>query len=955
MTRVFYSHRRLSGGSRLLHSLGCSALLLFAGCSGGAGGAVSAEEEAVYLPPLGGQHPGADPQFTLFESGQVRPLALSPSGRRLYAINTPDDRLEIFDVSSTGLQHKGSVPVGLEPVAVATRGDDEVWVVNHLSDSVSIVDVSSSDEARVVRTLLVGDEPRDIVFAGPERRRAFITTAHRGQNSPTDPQFFVSGIGRADVWVFDAERLGGSLGGSPLNILTLFTDTPRALAVSSDGSRVYAAGFHTGNRTTVIHQEYVSPGGGTPPPKTNFLGERQPETGLIVKYDGAHWVDQVGRNWDADIHYSLPDRDVFALDAMADPPRQVSGSAGAWMGVGTTLFNMAVNPVNGKVYVTNLDANNFQRFEGAGIHAGSSVRGHLTESRISVLSPGTVAARHLNKHIDYAHCCAALPNDKNARSLAFPQGMAVSGDGATLYVAAFGSSKVGVFHTAQLENDTFAPSTARQITVSGGGPSGVVLDEPHHKLYVMTRFDNGMSVVDTTSRHEIAHLLLYNPEPQNVRQGRPLLYNAAYTSSHGDSACASCHVDGNLDDLAWDLGNPDGTSLANPNPIIPSFIAPDPSAFDSTFRPMKGPMATQSLRGMSNHGPMHWRGDRTGGNDSATAQPDSGAFDEEAAFKKFNPAFESLLGRHEQLTTAEMQDFTDFALQIVYPPNPIRNLDNSLTADQQAGRNQFFTPQSEANGTCADCHTLDPNGNAEHHVRFPGFFGTSGLSVFLTLDPVLPQVIKVPHLRAEYQKVGMFGSPPSILHGGVTTTFIGDQVRGFGLFHDGAGDSLPSFFTVAGFSQPISPHGFVPGPQGDLLREQVAKFILAFDSNLKPVVGQQVTLTHDNPTVVSPRLDLLVARAAAGDCELVAKGRFDGREVGFVYDGGSFVPDRSRLPSVSDGALRQLAAVLGHELTYTCVPVGSGRRLGVDADLDGYLDGDELAFGSNPRDANSTP
>ena len=50
--------------------------------------------------------------------------------------------------------------------------------------------------------------------------------------------------------------------------------------------------------------------------------------------------------------------------------------------------------------------------------------------------------------------------------------MAVTGDGATLYVAALGSSKVGVFDTAQLENDTFVPSAASQIPVSGGGPTG---------------------------------------------------------------------------------------------------------------------------------------------------------------------------------------------------------------------------------------------------------------------------------------------------------------------------------------------------------------------------------------------------------------------------------------------------------------------------------------------------
>ena len=33
--------------------------------------------------------------FLNFESGHVRPLALSPAGDRLFAVNTPDNRLEI--------------------------------------------------------------------------------------------------------------------------------------------------------------------------------------------------------------------------------------------------------------------------------------------------------------------------------------------------------------------------------------------------------------------------------------------------------------------------------------------------------------------------------------------------------------------------------------------------------------------------------------------------------------------------------------------------------------------------------------------------------------------------------------------------------------------------------------------------------------------------------------------
>ena len=141
--------------------------------------------------------------FVTFESGQVRPLALSLDGGRLFAVNTPDGQLEIFDVTPDGLVRTALVPVGLEPVAVAARSDGEVWVVNHLSDSVSVVDVAASPP-RVMRTLLVGDEPQDIVFAGPGRGRAFVTAAHRGQNRPRRSAATTPGIGRADVWVFDA-------------------------------------------------------------------------------------------------------------------------------------------------------------------------------------------------------------------------------------------------------------------------------------------------------------------------------------------------------------------------------------------------------------------------------------------------------------------------------------------------------------------------------------------------------------------------------------------------------------------------------------------------------------------------------------------------------------------------------------------------------------------------------
>ena len=100
--------------------------------------------------------------YTLFEAGPVRPVAVMPSG--IVAVtNVPDDRVELFKGTARGLKQCGSVKVGMRPVAVSAVGD-KLWVVNHLSDSVSVVKLDGCS-GYVERTLLVGDEPRDVVSA----------------------------------------------------------------------------------------------------------------------------------------------------------------------------------------------------------------------------------------------------------------------------------------------------------------------------------------------------------------------------------------------------------------------------------------------------------------------------------------------------------------------------------------------------------------------------------------------------------------------------------------------------------------------------------------------------------------------------------------------------------------------------------------------------------------------
>ena len=457
-----------------------------------------------------------------------------------------------------------------------------------------------------------------------------------------------------------------------------------------------------------------------------------------------------------------------------------------------------------------------------------------------------------------------------------------------------------MFNTAALEDDSFVPDVTQQIALPNG-PTGLALDDGRHRLYVATRFDDRVTVVNTLTRAVIASAPLFDPEPAPITTGRRFLYDATLSSSNGEISCASCHVFGDTDHLAWDLGNPDANVVWNLSPS--KFIAPEINA----FHPLKGPMTTQTFRGIGTQGPMHWRGDRSG-----VYEPGGDAGDEAAAFRQFNEAFVSLMGRATPLAAVDMAAFADFAIQIAPPPNPNRPLDHGRTASQQAGGTEFL----ECTSTC---HTIDAT---------QGFFGTDG--TITVTDAARTQIFKIPHLDNLFQKVGLFAMNAPFNEGDIS--FTGPQIRGFGYLHDGS-------------------QGFPPTISSNLL-----EFLLAFDTRYAPIVGQEITLTATNPAAVAARLDLLIARAAIGECDLVVRGVHAGRMRGWLRESdGWFRSDRITEPRLDDASLRSQAATAGAERTYLCAPPGTGVRLALDRDEDGIFDTDERDAGSDPADPGSVP
>lgn len=897
------------------------------------------------LAPAVAQECDADDDFVNWESPHVHPLALTSTGELLVAVNTPDGRLEAFDATQTPPAPLASVPVGVAPVSVRLRNDGEAWVVNHVSDTISVVDLSAG---RVVRTIRTADEPCDVVFAG-QPERAFVTCSQ--------PDL---------VQVFDPASPQ-----TPPVVVPLQGEDPRALSTSPDGSEVYVAVFESGNGTTILGGGLVDDnsyppnvvnnpdgpwGGQNPPPNagTGFEPPMKPQNpapprvGLIVRKDEqGSWFDDNGGDWTEFVTgpradesgriegWDLPDHDLAIIQANTLDVSYVDRLMNLCMAVG-------VSPTDGKIAVVGTEALNEVRFE-------PNLNGVFIRVNVALVDPSagyTSKVLDLNTHLDYS--TSNVPEGVRNLSIGDPRAVAWSADGTRAYVAGMGSNNLVVIDAAG-QRSGIAPT----IEV-GEGPTGLALDSANERLYVLNKFSSTVTVVDTTTELAVGSVGFFDPSPAAIKIGRKHLYGTHETSGLGHVSCASCHVDGRLDRLSWDLGNPAGD--------VKSFEGNCILGGCEDWHPMKGPMLTQTFQDIIGREPLHWRADRAG-------------------IEEFNPAFVGLLGGDDPLTPVEMQEFEDFLATLHFPPNPFRNLDNSLPTNLPLPRHftpgrfgpagqpmpdgdavrglELYRPPNLLDGVaCITCHTAPTGMGTDYELQGGQFVeippGPNGERhhALVSQDGSTNVTIKIPQLRNLYDRVGF------------ETTQL-ENTSGFGFLHDGSVDSLARFiaepvFDIGSVQELADLVALMLAWSGSDLPQGSTNNILeppGTDSrDSHAAVGTQTTLV-DAATAPPGQLaliDQLVDLADTSDIGLVVHGRIAGQPRGATYVGADLFQTDRQMVTLTRTEVLQLAQP-GAELTFTAVPFGSEWRVGVDRDRDGFLNRDELDAGSDPADCGDVP
>ena len=605
------------------------------------------------LPGVG--HPG-------FLSPHVNPLAIV--GGHLFVANTPADTLDIIEIASRSVVRR--IPVGIQPVSVVARPDGrEVWVANHVSDSVSVIDTAPESATRfhVVATIqdldpltlaTRFDEPVGIAFA--DNTKAYVALSSENR-----------------VAVIDVARR------SVIKSLPIAAQDPRAIQVCS--GRLYVAPFESHNRT-------------------QLSGGRGKPDGDLVTFDA--WEHSIRHNnvlslghvVDIIKHPDVPDRDLFVFDTASDELVETIH------GLGTLLYGLAVDH-DGRVFLAQTDARN-----DANGRAGTKQQGLAELENRPFLNTVTSVLPGSGEPPRF-YDLEPLPPEQPAdgAALATPFGLRVSDDGRTIVATAAGS---GTLFTL----DVASGAVLGRVAV-GAWPDGVVLecgsDGTPARAWVLSAFSNQVTLVDLTDREHpaaVATIPLADPTPEPIRLGK-IAFHSASASTTKTFSCASCHPDGHTDQLLWVLATP---VVSGGNQIMPRSTMPCRGLRDTAPFHWDG-IPGDPYGGINSHS-VH----AAVAANSEAADPTSPVrhlIDGGLASTMRLAGDDSVNdeGKAGGLSGSERDAMAAFLLDIPYPPAQRRSATNVVSDTARSGFRLFHVdgdldPSKPTPNVCGDCHRM---------------------------------------------------------------------------------------------------------------------------------------------------------------------------------------------------------------------------------------------------------
>ncbi|MFT7536432.1 MAG: hypothetical protein ACI85K_002386 [Hyphomicrobiaceae bacterium] len=829
-------------------------------------------------------HVRAQGEFVNYEVGGVSPIAIQTfsvgafSRTVLMACNTANDSLEFYDANS--LTFLKRVPTGLSPVTVRWHEDSQrAYTCNYLGDSMTSIEVLASDgggfvalDIRLKSTFRVGDEPSDVAFV-PGQPEAMVSLRSRSA---------VALVNLSSERVKEARHILDVDNGATDHVAI---KNPRNIAFVG-GDRFYALDHQSdGVSTDIDLLAAYTPGGGVNPLY---------DTGSVrFKVNGMGTTH-------ANFAVNAAGDTMFVIGMRSNPTGATTEDAVGLLKTGFTESWLWVVDLNDNLALPMPTVRSQSTGAGSVMPSINLNRNYTTLPSLDEVTPSA--------------------------ALAQPTGIAIVESGGAIekiVLTLFSSDAVAVL-TPSLTSASGWDIQKINMTVldssySMVGPREVVLDAAGDTAYVIGSLDNTLRIVDISSPVAVlgnATSLLFDDTPLVIRRGREFLYGAQHSGSQSVS-CSSCHIDGHTDGLAWTLNQGDQGALPNEfiNGIMPASWPAD-----------KGPLTTQSLRGLVNHDvagpsqklftnePYHWRGDRK-------------------TFGAFNGAFVGLMNRvGGEVSASEMDDFTNFIETVLHPPNPEQPVARTLTGDMggsgwdpalgtkmQRGLKLYHAMEFPLG--CAQCHVL-PEGS-----------GNRGTQTYAQTNTQVAHPVEPAALRHIFDREAglQIGSGPVDL--------LPIKVKDVGLFHDGfllaPGGNSRADFSTAHFIQ-LRFRGSMPGLYDildpDHVTEQEAQtldltsFVRALDTGSAPIIGWAFTCvasSNRNNRV----MDLLRGQVEEANAGMVAHTDIGGLERSFWYDlDQDLFRDDSSLQTYTQSALLAQATT-GNVIVLQAVPVGSARRI----------------------------